>query len=240
MEHQSNESFSPEQPHTPFLAVPAPASETANLLALVKLTLRDSWQTARTAIKEPATGVQRAWEELPEQRRLPVAATHGVALILAFAIGLGGVIQSVVGAMRGLLVSALGMFGELIPAFQLTAVQRIGLAFLAALLITSFALSSMGLRKVFRVKGTRSADFFVATLATLPLTLFLIPVGFLGVSSPFLVIPLATLAVCYSVLLLYGGFRGVAKFPEVRAAIAIPATYIVADVFLYFGVGLMF
>ncbi|MBA4157898.1 MAG: hypothetical protein H0X65_10535 [Gemmatimonadetes bacterium] len=222
-----------DAPLPPVVALPVGTAERQDPASLAKLALVDSWQTLRIALREPVDGTQRTWEHLSEPRKVAVTATYTGALMLAFAIGLGGLINSLLGAIRDMMVSVLGMFGAGIPAMKLGMGHRVGLAFAALLIIAGIFVTSTGFRRVYRVPVAGRADLFLAALATVPITLFLLPVGILGISSPVLVVPLATLALCYSVLLLYGGFRGVAGLSEARAAMAVPAAYIVTNMLLY-------
>ena len=225
-------------PQTPVLntasetALQAPAAP-PDYAGIAKQTASDAWLALRTVLADPINGVQTASESLPAQRRLFVSATYGVGLFLAFAVGLSGLIQSAANAVRSVIVGAMGVFGSGISSFSLSAGERASFGIIALLILAGFVGTSYGLRRMEQVEGSVRDDLFAAATATLPITLFLLPVGLLSISSPWLIIPLATFTVAYSVMLLFGGLRGVAGLRPQRAMLGVPLAYIAADVLLY-------
>jgi uncharacterized protein YceK len=166
-----------------------------------KLSLWDAVKSLRLIALRPVGGIAQAIEGLGDQRSLGAGLVF--AVFSAICLGIGTIrIQSGLGVPPGV--------GHML-----------GLLLLGFVPFLSIAGAVHLARRVFRGQGTLGGDAMIAGVSLFPLGVIGLLASLLGFGNLELIGVLFLFAICYTVLLLYGGCTQVSKLPEAASAPAV-------------------
>jgi zinc ribbon protein len=166
-----------------------------------KLSLWDAVKSLRLIALRPVGGLAQAIEGLGSQRSL--GAGLAFAVFSALCLGIGSFrLQSGFGASPG--------FGG-----------TLGLLLLGFVPFLSMALTVHLARRIFRGQGTLGGDAMIAGTSLFPMGVIGLLACLLGFGNVEFIAVLFLFAICYTVLLLYGGCTQVSKLPEAASAPAV-------------------
>lgn len=166
-----------------------------------RLSLGDAVKSLRWLALRPVGGLAQAVETLGSQRSL--GAGLAFAAFSALSIGFG-----TFRILRG--------FGAA-PGFGGT----LGLLLLGFVPFLSIAAAVHLARRLFRGEGTLGGDAMIAGAALFPLGVIGLLATLLGFGNLEFIVVLFLFAICYTVLILYGGCTQVSKLPEAASAPAV-------------------
>jgi len=163
-----------------------------------KLSFWDAFKSLRLVALRPVGGIAQAIAGLDNRRSL--GAGLAFAVFSALCLGIGTVrIQSGFGASPGV-------------------GHTLGLLLLGFVPFLSIACAVHLARRVFRGQGTLGGDAMIAGVSLFPLGVIGLLASLLGFENLEVIGVLFLFAICYTVLLLYGGCTQVANLPEAAAA----------------------
>jgi hypothetical protein len=166
-----------------------------------KMSFWDAFKSLRLVALRPVGGIAQALEGLGSQRSL--GAGLAFAAFSALCLGIGTVrIQSGLGAPPGV-------------------GHTLGLLLLGFVPFFSIACAVHLARRVFRGQGTLGGDAMIAGVSLFPMGVIGLLASLLGFNNLEVIGVLFLFAICYTVLLLYGGCRQVSKLPEAASAPAV-------------------
>jgi len=169
--------------------------------ARAKLSFLDAFKSLRLVALRPVGGIAQAIEGLGSQRSL--GAGLAFAAFSALCLGTGTIrIQSGLGAPPGV--------GHML-----------GLLLLGFVPFLSIAGAVHLARRVFRGQGTLGGEAMIAGVSLFPLGVIGLLASLLGFANVEVIGVLFLFAICYTVLLLYGGCTQVSKLPEAASAPAV-------------------
>jgi hypothetical protein len=177
------------------------ASQAGEVGERAKQSLWDAVKSLRLIVLRPVGGLAQAVEALGNERSL--AAGLALAVFSALCLGFG-----TFRILRGFGAS-LG-FG-----------RTLGLLLLSFVPFLSITAAVHLARRVFRGEGTLGGDVMIAGTSLFPLGVIGLMATLLGFANMDFVSVLFLFAICYTVLLLYGGCTQVSKMPEAASAPAV-------------------
>lgn len=194
----------PDRPTPP--PPPPPPAPGAILGKLVSGASNDALGALRRLSVDPVGGLPEAYASLCPDR----ARAAGIALCVGFALL----------TTLGILVGAKRLLPDGIPlgGSGLASVLKTFLVLLV--LPAAFAAASFATRKVLRAAPPVSVDLMTAGAALIPSGAATVAAGLLGLGNLEIVLALYLFALCYLVLLLYGGLTGIGG---VASRVAVPA-----------------
>lgn len=166
-----------------------------------KQSLWDALKSLRLVALRPVGGVAQAVETLGNERSLAAGLAFAVLSSLCLSFGTFRILQGL-GASFGL--------GD-----------TLGLLLLGFVPFLSITASIHLARRVFRGEGTLGGDVMIAGTSLFPLGVIGLLATLLGAGNAEFIAVLFLFAICYTVLLLYGGCTQVSKMPEAASAPAV-------------------
>lgn len=202
------------QAMAPEQATALPANDLGErLMHHARSTSQDAWRALKILALDPVGGLRPVLAGLSPEQARNAAVAFAIAFDLCVALGGGRTI----GFLRG-------GFGGGGPSFgALLALVLVGLV---PILTITGALALA--RKLSRTTGGLEGDLFVAGTALLPAAACLLFAAFLGIGNFEVLSILAAFAFCYSVILVFTGFREIAGLASPRAAVAVPIVLLVS------------
>lgn len=182
---------------------PAPAAEIGKAVSTAS---HDAFGALRKLSVDPVGGLPEAYASLGPDR----ARAAGAALCVGFALL----------TTLGVLVGAKRLLPDGIPLGGSGLADVLKTFLVLLVLPAAFAAASFATRKVLRAAPPISADLMTAGAALIPSGAATVAAGLLGLGNLEIVLALYLFALCYLVLLLYGGLTGIGG---VASRVAVPA-----------------
>lgn len=188
---------------------PAPV---ARMASTVKAAYGSAFAALKSFAGDPFGRLPQTYAALGEGQALRIGLTYGVVSMLCFLLG-----------------------GYLLFPFKEDLFERLGVGgvlrgvVFSALPFACAALGGLATRKVFGGPGGgKGGDCFVAGAALLPAALGLVVNGILGLGHTGLATAISVFAGCTGVLMLFSGYRGVARLSDRAATLAVPIVVVLS------------
>jgi hypothetical protein len=188
---------------------PAPV---ARMASTVKAAYGNAFAALKSFAGDPVGRLPQTYAALGESQALRIGITYGVVSMLCFLLG-----GYLLFPFKENLFEHLGVSGVLR-----------GIVF-SALPFACAVAGSLATRKVFGgAGGGKGGDCFVAGAALLPAALGLVVNGILGLGHTGMATAITVFAGCTGVLMLFSGYRGVARLSDRAATLAVPIVVVLS------------